>query len=52
MSILLQAMYKFSAIPIKILLMFFTETKQVLLNVYIIPKTLNNYTNSEKEEQI
>ena len=51
MSILLKAIYRFSAIPIKLLMVFFTELEQIVSQfVWKYTKTLNSQSNFEKEE--
>ena len=50
MTVLPQAIYIFSAIPIKLLMAFFTELEQKVLNYMETQKTLD-LTNLEKENQ-
>ena len=45
-----KAIYRFSAIPIKMSLAFFAELKQVIVK-FVTQKTVNSQNNLEKEEQ-
>lgn len=51
-SVLLKAIYRFSVISIKILMVFFSGIEKKSYNSYGTPKTPNNQRNSEKRTKL
>ena len=52
MTVLPQTIYRLNAISIKLLMAFFTEFEQKILNLYgHMQKTMNSQSNLEKEKQ-
>ena len=50
-TILLNAIYRFSVMPIKLPMAFFTELEQKIFTIYMeTQKTLNSQSSLEKEE--